>query len=570
MKRAALVVATVIFSGCQSSAPTTRLPTVCSTDAECSEGQLCFAEGCGDPGKNIVVEVEGGSSSGLFARDFSMTSVTAVQDFSLGSALSLNGQFLREVTTLNPLERVSYTSGVAVRAVGKSSLLPGISRVFETHFVAPERGYFEMKLGAGEFDVTATPDDRSIPPSFTSAVIDPAKMVPSLTFAFPAVDGVPALTGQLIRWFDTRVLPPEPQLIATPFLAAGLEVPAVEVQLVDDATGQPLSQRFPISSTTGEFAIAVSPEARLHPSVVLVAAPTEQGVPIPTKRFKLNAPLPSTVSLEFGDYGEAAEVKGTVVDSQGTPVVGAQVVLSGTVGGDGAFRTKIAETTASGEFKLAALPSKGDLSFELTIAPPNTSRAAYTRTAVTVKVVNGVGELQPSRFELHDRLLTHGSVSQPGTGRAAAAVTVVATMQAETGSTLPLAVEQAETVTDADGHFTLSLDPGKWRFEYFPSDFQPMASRLVTVKPIVDNLGRELPDLTLPEVQLSFGRTVSGLVTGTMGTRNDSPVPWSRLRFFRVINVEGRPTSVLLGTTAADERGRYSVVLPTIGSSSGM
>lgn len=560
--RLALTSALVVLAlgGCASSA--NALPP-CQSNDECG-GLLCFAEGCGDPGKGIVVEVEGGTQSGLYARDFPLASVNAVQDFSLREVLSINGQFLRSVSSANPLERVSYAAPVGVRAVGQSSLLPGITRTFDAHFANPERGFFDMKLGAGTFELTATADDRTVPPFFTTAVVDPSGVVPSVTVAFPAVDGAPALSGQLIRYFNSRLLPPEPELIATPFLKAGVDVPAVEVQLLDSTTGQALSQRFPISSTTGEFALIVSPEARLRSSLVLLAAPTEPGVPIPTKRFVLSNPLPTSVPLEFGDYGDAAEIKGTVVDSQGVPVVGAQVVLAGTVQGDGTFRSKIVETNAAGEFRVLALPSKGDGNFEVTIAPPHGSRAAYTRAGAAVKVTNGVGELKPARFELHDRLITHGSVTRPGTGNAAAGVSVVAVMQAETGSTLPLPVEQAEAVTDADGHFTLSLDPGKWRFEYFPSDLQPMASRLVTVKPVLDGAGRELPELTLPEVQLSFGRTVSGLVTGTMGTKTDALVPFSRVRFFRVTSVEGKPTSVLLATTTADERGRYSVVLPTV------
>ncbi|MBL8954160.1 MAG: hypothetical protein JNK82_25510, partial [Myxococcaceae bacterium] len=31
----------------------------CTVDVQCRQGQVCFPDGCGDPGKNIVVEVTG-------------------------------------------------------------------------------------------------------------------------------------------------------------------------------------------------------------------------------------------------------------------------------------------------------------------------------------------------------------------------------------------------------------------------------------------------------------------------------------------------------------------------------
>jgi hypothetical protein len=54
-----------------------------------------------------------------------------------------------------------------------------------------------MKVGAGTFMVTAMPGDRTVPPVVNS--VDVPSSSPSLTFVFPAVDGAPALTGQLIK-----------------------------------------------------------------------------------------------------------------------------------------------------------------------------------------------------------------------------------------------------------------------------------------------------------------------------------------------------------------------------------
>ena len=40
-------------------------------------------------------------------------------------------------------------------------------------------------------------------------------------------------------------------------------------------------------------------------------------------------------------------------------------------------------------------------------------------------------------------------------------------------------------------------------------------------------------------------------------------MPYSQLRFFRVTTVEGRPASILLGTSIADSLGKYKVVICT-------
>ena len=456
--------------------------------------------------------------------------------------------------------------------MGQSLLLPGVRRIYEERFASPERGSFEMKVGAGTFVVTAMPGDRTVPPVVNN--VDVPSSSPSLTFVFPAVDGAPALTGQLIKKVDSSLLPPEPVLVSTAFLMRGEVVPTIDLQLFDVQNNQPLSQRFPVSSNTGEFAITISPEARNRQQLILVAAPREPGVPIPTKRFVIDSKVSAAVSLEFGDFGEAAEVKGTILDSQGSPIAGAQVVLGGSVIGDGVFRSKIVETSAAGEFKVNALGSKAEGSFELNVVPPRGSRGAYSQRKVTVKLTKSPGAqvvatLSPATITLDDRLIARGLVSRPD-GKPAAGVFVRATLQVEARTSLEdvkeLPVEPAESITAEDGSFELPLDPGIWRFEYLPGGQLPISSRLVTIKAAVDDTtGIKSLTQTLTPVQLSFGRTVSGTITSgaVLGVAAEV-VPYSQLRFFRVTTVEGRPASILLGSTIADERGRYEVVLPTV------
>ena len=41
----------------------------CHTDLECGTNQICFPEGCADPGTGIVIEVTGTNSSGIYEQD---------------------------------------------------------------------------------------------------------------------------------------------------------------------------------------------------------------------------------------------------------------------------------------------------------------------------------------------------------------------------------------------------------------------------------------------------------------------------------------------------------------------
>lgn len=554
--RAVALLMLVGFAGCGTMA--SKGTEACTSDAQCVSGQLCFAEGCGDPGTGIVVEVTGGTLSSYGARDFAIAdgALTRAQNFDLGEALAVSGSFLRERSAEpNPLYRTTYTQPVSLRAVGQSLLLPGIKRVLQTRIAAPEGGFYEVKLPSGQFQLTAFADDVAVPPVTAEQLIEPAAPATSQNFVFAAADGAPALTGQLIKTTDSSLVPPEPVLLSADYV--GGTAPTVELQLLDATTNQPVSQRFPVSSSTGEFSIIVSPQARTQ-SLLLVAAPSDPGAPVPTKRFTLPSPLPAAISLEYGDFGQPGELSGALLDSAGAPIAEAQVLLEGPVEGDGTFRSRLVTTGADGAFTITAIPSRVGDNFTLYAVPPRTSRAAYTSVAVTAAWKDGVFTLTPGTITLADRPRVTGRVLEPDGVTGAANVTIHAIAQDSTGSgSLPL--DEVDAVTAADGTFELPMDPYVWRFEFLPGIDTPLSSRLVTI-----SAGGAGQPVALADVVLSRGRTVTGLVTATVNhSAKPTEASYAQLRFFRVQTFDGVPASILLGTATADEHGNYQVLLPT-------
>ena len=111
--------------------------------------------------------------------------------------------------------------------------------------------------------------------------------------------------------------------------------------------------------------------------------------------------------------------------------------------------------------------------------------------------------------------------------------------------------------TDDAGRYTLSLDPGVYRFDFTSVDNLPRFSRIVTVRPTA--AASEPQDLS---VSLPKGRRISGTVRirGEQSSRTFAPN--AGLRFFRQVPVEGQTSALLLGETTTDAQGAFSTTLP--------
>jgi len=96
---------------------------------------------------------------------------------------------------------------------------------------------------------------------------------------------------------------------------------------------------------------------------------------------------------------------------------------------------------------------------------------------------------------------------------------------------------------------------GEYRFDFSPAENLPRVSRFVTVRPAQD---AELAPFTL-----SKGRRVTGQVGFSGETLVQPAAPYASIRFFRVVDVEGRRSALLLSQTLTDQNGGYSTTVPT-------
>jgi hypothetical protein len=519
---------------------------------------VCFQDGCADPFKNVVVEVTVSNGAGHYAQDFAIPdkSIAGGVNIEAFPPVALTGEMVRRVSTVNGFAEELYQSPVVVRAQGVSSLIPGVARNYEVSISNPERGTYALYLATGRYTVSVYPADRSMPPAITTQVLVSAGTPNPLNFTFPALGEMLILGGRLLK---TR----EP--------GSGLEVPitqtAMDIQAFDLSTGRPLSQRVPVSSgfsgSRGDFVVAVHPNANALDSFSLlgtVREPTPTSF-VPEKSFALSQPYPLAPILELGDFGDPLlQVKGEVVGTSGAPIANAVVKLQGTVMGGGTFRASPVLTDAAGKFSVDLLPNGPNQSYTATIIPPGQSASGLW--TIPVRATSNLPlspVLTPSRFTCPDKVAVTGALLRP-TKEPASAVEVTAHQVGENQA--PTAIT---ATTDPLGRFSLTLDPGEYQLDFRPSPELPRMSRVITVKRVTPtDGGLTSKSLDLKEFTLSRGRIVRGVITAR-GSVSASPVaaPNAVVRFFRVAQLDGKQTALLLSETVANERGEYSVVLPT-------
>ncbi len=549
----ASVLTLIVLGSCASATPP---PPACLTDADCSAGFICFVDGCGDPTRGLAVEVTGGSTVGLFPQDFEVPVLGTTQDFEIKGPLTIVGSFQRERSAMvDPSNRSIYTDEVLVRATGESELLPGISRSYQAPFSMTDRGTFSMNVGQGKYTVTAQPTNPEVPPqTFTSISASPDGGA-VVNYAFASVEGAVSLSGRLIK---KKVLLPQPTELY-------ITQAAMDLQAIDPATGEQLSQRIEVSTgrpgSRGDFILIMSPRARTLPAIELIASPRDSTSSLPTRRFPLTPPFATTLTLELGDYGDPIpEVPGQVLGSDGQPLAGATVVLEGRVGGGATFRSRMVTTDSSGTFKVELLPP--DDGYSLSVFPASGARSGFTQQIVKVKNTPGQKPtFDPPSIRCIERIPVKGQVMLPN-GPPAANLSVRAVETKATGKR-PLPLEDVDVLTDVEGKYELFLDPGNWRLEFTPSGDLPQTSRLITVSAAAAADGGTVEGQSFAPITLPRGRRLTGVVTTLNSSRGSSPLANAQVRFFRVTTIEGKPAAVLLGSGITNGIGAYSVILPT-------
>jgi len=507
---------------------------VCRSDAECGVNEVCFPDGCGDPGRDIVVEVTPNPQDGLHAQDFRVEDLRPQQNLELFGRAGVRGRVVRATSLPAPNGGVAthpYSEPLHLRATGESLLLPGVTRQYEAALV-PINGTWELPMGTGGYRVMLTADDTDVPPVWADSRVEPGATV-TLELLLPAADAVVRLTGKVERQAGVLV-------------DAALEVQALDADL------QPLSQRVPVARGTGNFALTLPREVARRSAVLVRVTGSGDAPWVPQKTFTVDPRVPLTQPLTLGDYGTPVRVTGRVLGLDGRPVAGATVALRGEVGGGGTFHGPLATTSDEGRFGVDTLPAAPGGTLSLVVVPPP---GLAGLTVLPVQVPR-TGATLPDIL-CSNRRVVQGTLLQPDATTPAAGVRVVAEPVGQVpGWPRPPAGGEAQGTTDASGVFRLRLDPAVYRVDFVPAENLPRVSRVVTVLP-----GENTAEQVLATFPLQKGRTVSGRVTkGDAGTARG--LPYASIRFYRVVSLEGRPSSVLLSQAVSDQQGRYTALLP--------
>lgn len=508
----------------------------CRSDDECGDNKVCFPDGCGDPGKNIVVEVVPNPKGGLYAQDFRVDDLRGQQNIELFDPATIQGQ----VRVQGALSSSSYSSSITLRMTGESLLIPGVVRRHESTLV-PVDGVYSLPVASGRYAVTLLAADTQQPPLFGNRDVQPGSAV-SLDFTLADPSKLVRLTGTVVGSNGKSL---------------GIDL---DVQALDSAL-RPLSQRVPVDRGSGVFTLALPPSATPGDTVVLQVLPTSADALVPQQLFTVVDPLQGLQeSLSMGDYGDPVRFQGKVVDPDGKPVPQATVYLAGKVGGGGQYRSQKVLTSDDGSFDLLTLPSASDSAMTLSVIPPASSHAGYTQKYVTVPRVSVTKTPDVVCLE---RMKVHGTLLRPSGSVPAAGVRVVAEPIEELpGWPRPAFTFEASRLTDDQGQFEITLDPGRYRFDFIPTEDLPRVSRIVTVRPLGD-VASEEPPLELSTFTLSKGRRVTGQVGFSGGKLAQTTASYASIRFFRVVDVEGKKTALLLAQTLTDQSGTYSATMPT-------
>ncbi|EPX56823.1 hypothetical protein D187_007258 [Cystobacter fuscus DSM 2262] len=533
---ARVLLAGVLLLGCGQSFGDWVLG--CRDDGDCADDQVCFVDGCGDPGRNLVVEVVPNPKEGLFAQDLRVDELRDQQTLLLSGPSTLRAR----VRVQGPTSSTAYSAPITLRISGESLLIPGVQRRQEASTLDPNaEGIYSLSVASGRYAVELLTANKELPPLSSSSDVQPGSSA-MLDFLLPDPSQLVRLTARVLR-YDKELMP--------------ADVP-LEVQALDERKN-PLTQRAEVNGPTGLFSLVLRRTDFERDSLTLRVTSTNDLVPQMLVHLDPSRALLEPILLP--DYGEPVRLQGRVVDPQGKPVAGATLFVSGSVLGGGQYRSPQVESQGDGTFELLTLPSSplgSNRELLLTILPRANSPAGSTETSIVVPRVS-VSKL--GDVVCQQRRKVEGTVLGPVGSLPAAGVLVEATLLKEVAGTPRPASSRVEALrrTDEAGHFELWLDPGVYRFDFTSLENLPRFSRIVTVHPWVSP-----PPATPQEVSVTLpkGRRVTGYVRLGEGSGQQPDVPNAALRFYRLVAVEGENSALLLGETTSNAAGAFSTTLP--------
>ena len=195
MRRAAALLSILAAAGCGIALPidTKVEPPTCTSNSDCTGGDLCYADGCGSA-VDFAVRVTPNSSN-YVVQDFNPVSVAMSRmDLMLQQAGVVEGH----AHVLAQGATSEYTDGFTIDAVGTSTVIPGLAfpqPISQT--IDPGTSFFSLLVPPGSWNLTATPKAPSplpsretpatpvIPPVFAQRSVDAATTLDP-NFVFPS------------------------------------------------------------------------------------------------------------------------------------------------------------------------------------------------------------------------------------------------------------------------------------------------------------------------------------------------------------------------------------------------
>jgi hypothetical protein len=518
---------------------TPQITLPCTTDSDCRSPAICFPDGCGDPGKDLKVQVTFNGS-----QEFEVSEMKATYDQQLRRPPALLGSVTQQTAT-GP---IPYVGKVSFKISGSGLFLPAVRRTVEQQLL-PAFGQYVLPVSTGLYTqgVVAGSDPTLplVPVVDGKLAVAPGDQV-SLDVSFPSTASLIRINGTLLKTVTSGPMPVD-----------------MEIQAQDTQFHRPITLKQPVDRSTGLFSVLVPPGT---PAVELVAWPKE-GVStpdsiVPHLAFPQLANFSLPVVLEMGEFGGTVTVTGTVADADGNPVSNAVVYTERTMPyGHDFTGARVLTTAGTGAFSLRSLPALPNEPVTLWVLPPPGPGQSAGAFQAQVQIPTGGGDL--GTLYCPRRVPVTGQVLRPDGQAPAWGVTVLAVPQTGPDGRAPASSPQV--VTRPDGSFEFLADPGDYRLDFMPSDQLPKVSRRVHVDSVPSSGSGEPLPVQVPTFTLWNARSLRGTITGfaTPTASDPTVLAGATVELFRVAWENGKPVQYSLGQATTESTGGYVMLIPT-------